>query len=297
MRLDNFTPERKHMLCFVGKGGHGKSIGASYWPKPMYMASCDGRISAVYNWIADRFPEQLKEIEFDVYTAGEYDRLATKMENLQMKNPYRTIVLDPLTMIGDMLIQYSIQIKGSPSVTKGKVQIAGPDEYRTETAGLKKIMDAGRVLKSHFILCAHILEDVYYELGTDKPRITRKLMTAGKAPAAMLPGMFDELWLFTIEGEGVQGKPPNFKVITRPNAEFDTLRTSANMPVEFIWTNKNLYDLASPYLNKVRKKVEDVGSTSGEGGKGEAQPSPGGEVGQAGAMVGSVGSGVVTSKT
>jgi hypothetical protein len=278
MNLSNYVPERKHMLCFVGKGGHGKSIGASYWPKPMYMASCDGRISAVYNWLMDRNPSAVKEIEFDVYTASEYDRLATKMEGLQLKNPFATVVLDPLTMIGDMLIQYSIMIKGSPSVTKGKVQIAGPDEYRTETAGLKKIMDAGRVIKSHFILCAHILEDTYYELGSEKPRITRKLMTAGKAPAAMLPGMFDELWLFTIQNNGVIGSPPGFKIITRPNEEFDTLRTSCNMPTEVVWTNKDLFQLAAPYLNKVRK----VDGSNQSSGQGEGTPTGGAVSGQAG---------------
>jgi hypothetical protein len=256
--LADFVPENKQMLCFVGKGGHGKSIGASYWPKPMYMASCDGRISAVYNWWNNRDPFKLKDIEFDTYTAGDYDKLAIKMEGFQTKNPFKkgTIVLDPLTMIGDMLIQYSFaQGTTGGGAPRGRIKIAGPDEYRTENAGLKKLIDGGRVLNSHFILCAHILEDTYYALGEEKPRVTRKLLTAGKAPAAALPGMFDELWLFTIKSDGVVGKPPKHFIVTRPSEEFDTLRTSCGMPVEKEWTDKDLYAIASPYLNAPRKGV------------------------------------------
>lgn len=261
MKLSDFAPENKQMLCFVGKGGHGKSIGASYWPKPMYYASCDGRIKAVWDWWNRRKPEVLKDIEFDSYTAGDYDKLATKMEGFQTKNPFKngTIILDPLTMIGDMLIQYSFSMGttggGAP---RGRIKISGPDEYRTESAGLKKLIDGGRVLNSHFILCAHILEDTYYALGEDKPRITRKLLTAGKAPAAALPGMFDELWLFTIASDGVIGKPPKYKIVTRPSEEFDTLRTSCNMPVTLDWTDKDLYQIASPYLNAPRKGVTQL---------------------------------------
>lgn len=264
MRMYDLTPENKHMLCFVGKGGHGKSIGASYWPTPMKYISCDSRASAIYNWWMDREPNRLKDIDIDVYTLNDWDRLATLMERLQSKNPFKngTIVADPLTVIGNMTIAFSQAVRGPGGGDKVKggvrIPIPVPDDYKSETAALGRFMDAGRVLNSHFILCAHILEDIYYELGSDKPRVTRKLLTAGKQPAAMLPGMFDEVWLFTIQAAGILGKAPDYKIVTRPNQEFDTLRTSANMPVEFIWTNKNLYEMAAPYLNKPRKKEPDA---------------------------------------
>lgn len=274
MRMYDLTPEKKHMMCFVGKGGHGKSIGASYWPTPMKYISMDSRAHAVYNWWMDRDPQRLKNIDIDTYTLNDFDKLATLMENLQNKNPFKggTIVLDPLTMLGDMLIAYSQSVRGSSGSDKGRVKIPVPDDYKTETNGLKRVMDAGRVLNSHFILCAHILENIYYPLGEEVPRITRTLLTAGKQPAAVLPGMFDELWLFTVQSSGVQGKPPDYKIVTRPYSEFDTLRTSCNMPVELIWTNKNLYELASPFLNKVRKKEEPNAQTVPPTGAVQAPP-------------------------
>jgi hypothetical protein len=278
MKLSDYQPEQKHMLCFVGKGGHGKSIGASFWPTPMYYASCDGRVASIYNYWKTVEPGRLNDIEFDTYTATDYDKLATKLENLQMRNPFKTVILDPLTMIGDMLIRYSMaqtrgDSKNEKKQDKGRVQISGPDDYKTETHGLKLILDIGRVLKSHFILCAHILEDSYYELGSDKPRVTRKLLTAGKQPAAMIPGMFDEVWLFTVVPAATLGLPPEYKVITRPTAEFDALRTSVPaMPTEFKWTKDgpngtkvpmNLYAMVSKLLNApVEKKggeTADVG--------------------------------------
>lgn len=266
-KMYDFKPEAKHMLCFVGNGGAGKSIGASFWPTPMYMASCDGRLSTIYNFWMNRDPQRLKEMEFDEYKAQEYDKMATFLEKIQMKNPYRTIVFDPLTMIGDMLIQYSVSQKGGGGVQmRGKISLPGPDEYKTESNGLKAMLDVGRVVKSNFILCAHIFEDIYYEIGQEKPRITRKLLTAGKQPAAMIPGMFDEVWLFTVVPNPVIGGLPQYKVITRPTLEFLTLRTSADLPMEITWTTKegkpaDLFGLTSAQLNKAaieRAKREEV---------------------------------------
>jgi len=255
-KMYDFKPEAKHMLTFVGNGGSGKSLGASFWPTPMYMASCDGRLATIYNFWMNRDPNRLKEMEFDEYRANEYDKMATFLEKIQMKNPFRTIVFDPLTMIGDMLIQYSVsQKRGGGVQMRGKVILPGPDEYKTETNGLKAMLDVGRQMKSNFILCAHIFEDIYYEIGQEKPRITRKLLTAGKQPAAMIPGMFDEVWLFTVVPGAVVGEKPTHKVITRPTIEFLTLRTSADLPMEITWTNKDkqpmdLYALTKNQLDK-----------------------------------------------
>jgi hypothetical protein len=255
VKMSDLMPENKHMLCFVGKGGHGKSIGASYWPKPMFYASCDSRAHSVYNWWSDRDPSVLKEIEVETYTASEYEKLAIKIENLQMKNPFRSIVIDPLTFIALMMIDYVIAQKGGQGVVKhGRLTLAGPDEYKGEVAGMKKLFDAGRVLKSHFILVAHVLEETHYVLGDDKPHLRRSLFTAGKQPAAMIPGMFDEVWLFGVKPSGQPGVKPDYMINTCPTAEFETLRTSCNMPSEFKWTNKNLYEIAAPYLNKYGKK-------------------------------------------
>lgn len=256
MKLYDFSPEAKHMLCFVGQGGAGKSLATSFWPVPSFYASCDGRVASLYNYWMDRDPQRLKEMEFEEYKAQEYDKMASRLEKLQIKNPFKTVTFDPLTMIGDMLIQYSVAQKGGDGVQKrGKITLPGPDEYKTESNGLKAILDVGRSLKSNFILCAHVLEETHYSIGDDKPRITRKLLTAGKQPAAMIPGMFDEVWLFTVVPAPVIGGKPTYQVITRPTMEFLTLRTSANLPVEITWTGKNgdpldLYKLTAAHLDR-----------------------------------------------
>lgn len=267
MKMSDLKIEKKHMLCFVGKGGGGKSIGASYWPTPMFYASCDSRAHAVYNWWMDRDPARLKEIEVETYTADEYERLAIKIETLQQKNPFATIVIDPLTFIALMMIEYVINQKGGEGTrTIGKgmaaITLAGPDEYKGEVAGMKKLFDAGRVLKSHFILIAHVLEETHFVLGDDKPHIRRSLFTAGKQPAAMIPGMFDEVWLFSSRPGAQPGSYPDYYINTVTTPEFETLRTSCNMPSEFKWTKKNLYEFAAPYLNRhVTKEV--IGNVQG----------------------------------
>jgi len=77
----------------------------------------------------------------------------------------------------------------------------------------------------------------------------------------MIPGMFDEVWLFGVKPAGQPGKKPDYMINTCPTMEFETLRTSCNMPSEINWTNKNLYEIAAPYLNKYGKK-EVIDATS-----------------------------------
>lgn len=263
MNLEDLNPKDKHMLCFVGQGGHGKSIAASYFGKKPYYASCDGRMASVRNWWLKRDPARIKDIHFDQFRANEFDKLAVKLESLQQNCPYDCVILDPLTMIAHMLIQYGMAGRG-PSAEDmkkhPKVRTAQIDDYKVESHGIKQVIDAGRYLqesgKAHFILCAHILEETHYTIGEDKPRIRRSLMTAGKQPAAMIPGMFDEVWLFTIASDPIIGKPPRYKLITAPNEEFSTLRTSCGMPTELDWTDKDVFKIAEPYLNKFTRGKE-----------------------------------------
>lgn len=272
MKLDTFQPSRKHMMCFVGKGGKGKTIAASMWPKPMYMGSLDGRLHAVYDWLMRHHPDWLKEIEFDEYKTNEYDKLATKLEKLQQNNPFSkgTIVIDPLTNLGLMGVAYSQAHRDKSKLDLPQLKMTQIDDYKVEATAIKRVFDVGRALSSHFIMCAHVLEETHYVLGEDKPRVRRSFLTAGKQPAAMIPGSFDEVWLFTVRHAAVTGGEPDYLVITRPTPEFDDLRTSCGVPPEIVWTKKDLYALTSLYLNRTLKKEESdaeaVQSTGSETG-------------------------------
>lgn len=251
--LADFNPNVKETILAKGDPGTGKTIGMSHWPKPMKIISCDGRIKPVYEWWRERDSSQLKEIDFDVYTAQDFTRLAKVVEGLQMKCPFKSVLLDPLGMVGNMAIEYSIGLRPASSNSAKSLNI-GPliklrsiEDYGAEERALQQIVDIGRIIPAHFILIAHVLRLEFYELGSEKPRIQHRLLTAGKNIAASLPAFFDEVWRFSVRNSAdIDRGKPEFLVHTRGTGEDYAKTAMSYLPNQIVWTDKDLYKVTHP---------------------------------------------------
>ena len=259
--LDTFDPAKRHSLMFVGKNGAGKTIAALQFPGKTLWLNLDGKINIAYQWFRVHDPARLKDVDYRYFKPNEYEKMAEVMEKVQMRCEYDNIILDPLTFFGDMLINYSMAFrKANTGTSKGRLLISDPDDYKVENQGVMTAIRIGQVVRANFILICHIYEDIYYPLGEDKPRITRKIMTAGKVVAGKAPGLFDEVWLFKTQASGVLGAGSSAKYLvnTRPSTDYEMLYTSCpKIKSEIDWTGKNLYNLVEKDLaQSVKREVE-----------------------------------------
>jgi GTPase SAR1 family protein len=108
--------ESNRITCLVyGDSGCGKTIFATTFPSPIYVADFDGKISS-----AARFhsPDTVRGISFDDYSLGHRDEKGNlidtfklfesklkEIELLRDKIPYKTVVLDSLTTFSDAMLK------------------------------------------------------------------------------------------------------------------------------------------------------------------------------------------------
>ena len=223
----------KLFQLFIGRPGSGKTIAAASYPPPIYFFDLDKRIDS----LAAMFPGRA-DIEYDQYGPEEYDKLWNKILQIKAGNsPFKTYVLDSLTSLARMGINYSLSLRGRAGMTRGVIQMIEVEDYGGETRVLSSMMDAfrGSNFKSNFILTAHLVETNSKVLN--KPdTIQQRLLTGGKTIAAEIPGYFNEIYMFNKE----MGFDSKAKYVMRTNdnaAGIDT-KTALPIPSEIDFTMK-----------------------------------------------------------
>lgn len=239
------------MVQFIGKPGAGKSIAAASFPEPIYFFDLDGRMKPV----AKFFPK--RDIDYDTYYIDDFEKFARKLESFQLGHRYKTIVIDGLTSLADMFLQYGINLRGQGGKgdkKKGLVDLNSIEDYNVETRGLLQIINVLRELKSaHRILNTHILESEAYNLVENKNIVTRKTMTGGNKISAKIPGFFDEVWNFYVKPAALSTDPPRF-CMSPVDRGFGLGKTVFPIPMEVDFTKCNtnpdgsLYKVIEQYL-------------------------------------------------
>lgn len=218
MKLSTVKPGGKLFTLFIGPPGSGKSVGAGSYPPPIYVFDLDKRIDAM----AGMFPGR-DDIEFDQYGPEEFEKLWNKILEIRQGNsPFKTYVLDSLTSLARMAINYSIHLRGSGGLKKGVIQMTQVDDFNGESRVLSVMMDAfrGANFRSNFILTAHLVETNSKKLN-EPDVIQQRLLTGGKSIAAEIPGYFNEIYLFG-KSTGFDGKPEFRISIVEKGAGIDT---------------------------------------------------------------------------
>ncbi len=255
MKLSEYSPIAKQMICMIGPPGTGKSLIAASYARlgPLWMGNIDGRIMSVYQFIKAKAPELLPLIDFEVYKSNQFDKLADKLEGFLTKNPYTTLCVDPLLFLGNMLIEYGLDQRSQGSgKNKGRLEMPGPEEFGVESRGLHKVLDFGLMVKSHFILTAHLLESTYYTIGQPEPTVRKDVLVAGKKIAAAIPAVFDEVWYVENKPSSDVKAPPKRMVYLKPNGDYPLAKTARDkyLPASVDITDKLFFDVMKPYFDK-----------------------------------------------
>jgi hypothetical protein len=235
---------------FVGKSGSYKTGAIGSFPEPIKILNWDGQ---------DRLQPLLKlypgkDIDYENLSSKDVGKVDAVLDSI-LKNPkkFATYGFDSFTFFMQHAIRHSMRAKpGSKKV--GDIPLMDIEHFGAESAAAMNLIEYLQDIKDcHFIITAHIVETTQKVLGSDKPRIDRKICTAGKTPSAMFPGAFSEVWSFHIEPAVRVGDPGTPYIITASGQEEDVTaleKTALPLPTRIDYGKLGLYHTIKDLLIK-----------------------------------------------
>jgi len=238
------------LFCiFKGEPKTGKTVASGSFPEP-YFIDCDGRIRSLVR----AFPG--KSIEYDTFT--DFWEVCKKIEDLNKRCDYGTVVVSSLTSLANLCIEYSLKFRGATTgedskkkdkggLTRGNIPLTDVSDWGVEFRGLSRIVEGLKALPCHVILEAHVISVERNNIIAGTTTVSRRLMTGAKGIAAYLPTMFDEAYHFHVESEAFSNVAPKFLARTSYSAD-DWAGTVLGLPPVIEWTNKNFYEILQKYI-------------------------------------------------
>src|SRR5215203_6873113 len=144
-----------------GEPGTRKSTCALSYPGKQYWISTDQKMEAM-QLPAKRWSLWGKGlIDFDDY--NDWDKPRAKLESLQVNCPYKLIVVDSITSIGDAMTRQVKRAKrldgGGKSI--GGIPVSGLEEFNAESSAFQELVallkDIHKFHNVNVIMIAHVL--------------------------------------------------------------------------------------------------------------------------------------------
>lgn len=267
MELGNAVFGDTYMALFVGRPGSGKSVAAASWYKegPVYIFDLDGRFRSLlkmYGWDE----KAKKNIHFDQYPSDDFAMIEQKVNSFERNLPYRTIIFDGVTVLGQCLINYSMSLRGTANPNAkgrrvGAVELTTIEDFGVEARGMMQVLDAFKDLamkgKCNVIFNAHLIQwkEKIGLSGAEEDKY--QIVTAGKKVAGAIDGYFDEVYYFTkktIEPE----VPPTYECFTQGGSQFPG-KTALHLPTKIDWTqgkrdDPTFYDRIKVFIEQSKQR-------------------------------------------
>lgn len=228
----------------MGKPRSGKSILAASFPGPIYLFDFDQKWRMLKGYYPDR-----RDIDFDVYSSITIPAFLTKLTELTQYCPYKTIIIDSLTSLGDSLIDYSIRERGNSKRSddsktekkRGVIELSEIVEFAVEDRTLHKLWEWSKYVKAHVILNAHVIETERKDISGKVVGYNRSLVTGGKKVAAKLPAYFEEFWFVEKDPDVSNWEDDKYRVFFHLAGQ-DAAGTALPLPEKVDFSNKRFYD-------------------------------------------------------
>jgi len=250
---------------FKGEPGLRKSTCALSFPRPQYWFSYDQKMDALLlpmqQW---GIPE--KDINYDDYKDWESAKL--KLEALQVRCPYKTIIIDSITSCADAINRQTLKIKGNEAGKKvAGIPVNSIEDFNAEDSALKELValtkDINKFHKVNIILIAHVIQK---EIKTPdgKTHMSRTIVTAGKGIAQKIPAYCAEVYHFNIKVGFSADKSGDYTLLTTHTGD-DFARTSLPLPEQIVFNETPLYETwMRPAIEKMRPKIIIPGDTTNQ---------------------------------
>jgi hypothetical protein len=228
-----------------GEPGTRKSTTALSYPRKQYWFSTDMKMEAL-QLPAKRWGIKLHEIEYDDYQS--WDPVLAKLEQLQVNCPYKTIIVDRITSLGDAMTSQVRKLKNKDGDGKkiGNIPVSGFEEFNAESSGfqeaISKLKDIHKFHKVHIILIAHV---VGQRKDNDANKLThhsRIIVTGAEKIGAKIASYVSEAYHFNIESDfNVDAGEGKYGLFTSHTGN-DYARTSLPLPRKILFNDEPLYD-------------------------------------------------------
>jgi AAA domain len=243
-----------------GEPGTRKSTCALSYPKPQYWISTDMKMDALEIPAKKWGVDLAKDIKYDDYT--DYDKMHAKLKGFQTDCPFKTIVLDSITSIGDVMNIQIIKSKGDAAYKIGNIPIDTIEDYKAEASAFRDIMfrlrDIRKFHKIDIIVIAHV---VGQRASNDANKLThhsRVIVTGGDKIASKIASYCTEAYHFNIKPNVDVDAEGSYALYTVHTGN-DYARTSLPLPREITFNDKPLYD---GWILPAIKKLAGEGGTT-----------------------------------
>lgn len=256
-----------------GEPGTRKSTCALSYPTPQYWVSTDKKMKALVkpmkNWGINP-----RDVHYDDYT--DWDKPRAKIESLQVNCPFKTIIIDSITSMGDNMTgqvkKAKRQAKGDE--TKGKIiggiPVSGLEEFNAESSAFQELIAMLKDIQSfhhvNIIMIAHVIG---VRKDNDANKLThhsRRIVTGAEQIAAKLASYMEETYHFNIKPAFEADKEGGYSLLTVHTGN-DYARTSLPLPSEIDFNNEPLYEKwIAPAIKKLAEQqpIERIGNTTNQ---------------------------------
>lgn len=228
-----------------GEPGTRKSTTALSYPTPQYWVSTDQKMEAL-SLPAKRWGIKAKDIQYDDYS--DWDKPKAQLERLQVNCPFKTIIVDSITSIGDNMNRQTRKQKRGEGGGKmiGSIQTSGLEEYNAESAAFQELIallkDIHKFHKVNIILIAHVVGQRKNDDGNKLTHHSRVIVTGGDKISAKISSYMTEVYHFNVKtGFNADEGDDKYALITRHTGN-DFARTSLPLPREIVFNDDPLYD-------------------------------------------------------
>lgn len=233
-------------LLFMLKGEPGtrKSTQALSFPTPQYWFSIDKKMQALAV-PAKKWGMNTADIHYDDFSS--YDEIDAQLKKLQVNCPYKTVILDSVTSVGDAINSQTISRRKKTAGNKtnvGGIEVGEWDDYKAEARAFCEIMDKVNDIRHHhginIILVAHVIGERSKDT-VDTTSQARIIITGGKTISGKLSAYMVEVYQFSVipmmnvEKEGIYG-------MTTVHTGADYARTALNLKRRIDFQDKPLYE-------------------------------------------------------
>lgn len=255
--LDNIKMDALFTMM-KGEPGVRKSTQALSYPTPQYWISTDQKMEAL-TLPAKRWGVSMREIEFDDYV--DWDKPRAKLEHLQVNCPYKTIIVDSITSIGDAMTRQvrKGKAKDNSGKTIGGIPVSGFEEFNAESAAFQELIallkDIHKFHHVNVILIAHVLGARKDNDANKLTHHSRIIVTGAEKISAKIAAYMTEVYHFNIKPAFEADKEGQYGLMTVHTGN-DYARTSLPLPQEILFNDKPLYDTwIAPAIKKLEEEV------------------------------------------
>lgn len=252
------------LFCmFKGEPGTRKSTSALSFPTPQFWVSTDRKMQALM-LPAKRWGVDMKNVHYEDYE--DWDKPFAKLKTFQVNCPFKTIIVDSVTSIGDNMTGQTRKQKRAEGQGKmiGSINVSGLEEYNAESSAFQDLMSTLKDIhgyhKCNIILIAHV---VGQRKDDDKNKLThhsRVIITGGDKIAGKIASYMTEVYHFDVKAGFAETDEGEYGCFTSHTGN-DYARTSLPLERRIVFNNQPLYEKwIAPAIIKLKaeKPIERI---------------------------------------